>query len=150
MLCLRSGVPLELKHFSPMLRAISLNMAVKKNSTKAVDPSNFLWILKCNLSSIIASFDFNSQQDLAEILHVVLDELKGVSLAASSLIFDTIKTAVSCNTCHCSSVSEENLDILSLQVLTDVQTSLKFFHQGINSFSLYARLSLRSLQKHVL
>ena len=131
MLCLRSGVPLELNHFSPMLRAISLKMAVKKNSTKPVDPSNFLWTLKRNLSSTrVASFDFNSQQDLAEILHVVLDELKGVSLAARSLIYNTIKTAVSCNTCHCSSVSEENLDILSLQVSTDVQTSLNFFSSG--------------------
>ena len=32
---------------------------------------------------------------------------------------------MSCNTCLCSSVSEKNLDILSLQVLTGTQTSLK-------------------------
>ena len=34
----------------------------------------------------VAPFDFNSQQDVAEIVQVVLDELKGVLLAASSLI----------------------------------------------------------------
>ena len=34
----------------------------------------------------VAPFDFNSQQDVAEIVQVVLDELKGVSLAVSSLI----------------------------------------------------------------
>ena len=39
-------------------------------------------------------FDFNSQQDLAEILQVVLDELKDVSLAASSLISNTLRTTV--------------------------------------------------------
>ena len=56
-----------------MLQAISLNMAVKKNS---IDPSNFLWALKCNLSNTReVPFDFNSQQDVAEILQVVLDEL---------------------------------------------------------------------------
>ena len=35
-------VPSESNHLSPMLRAISLNMAVKKNSTKPINPSNFL------------------------------------------------------------------------------------------------------------
>ena len=85
-------------HLSPMLRAISLNMAAKKNSTKPIGPSDFLWTLKRNLSSTrVAPFDLNSQQDVAEILQVVLDELKGVSLAASSLISNTQKTTVSCN-----------------------------------------------------
>ena len=73
-----------------MLQAISLNMAVKKNSTKPIDPSSFLRALKRNLSSTrVARFNFNSQQDVAEILQVVIDELKGVSLAASSLISNT-------------------------------------------------------------
>ena len=70
-----------------MLRVLSLNMAIKKNSNKPVDPSNFLWGLKpklCNLRGV--PFDFNTQQDVAEILQVVLDELKGVSLAVSQLI----------------------------------------------------------------
>ena len=40
-----SRVPLESNTLLPMLQAISLNMAVKKNSTKLVDPSNFLWAL---------------------------------------------------------------------------------------------------------
>ena len=70
-----------------MLRAISLNMAIKKNSSKPVDPSNFLWALKRKLSNLRGvPFDFNTQQDVAEILQVFLDELKGVSLAASQLI----------------------------------------------------------------
>ena len=121
-------VPSESNHLSPMLQAISLNMAVKKNSTKPINPSNFLWALKRSLSSTrVTPFDFNSQQDVAEILQVVLDELKGVSLAASSLISNTLRTTVSCNTCLCSSVSEENLDILPLQVSTGIQTSLKQF-----------------------
>ena len=58
-----------------MLLAISLKMAVKKNFTKPIDLSNFLWALKCNLSSTrVAPSDF--QEDVAEILQVVLDELK--------------------------------------------------------------------------
>ena len=103
-------------------------MAVKKNSTKPIDLSNFLCAFKCNLSSArVAPFYFNSKQDVAETLQVVLDELKSVSLAASSLISHTQRTTVSCNNCLCSSVSEENLDILPLQVSTDLQTSLNQF-----------------------
>ena len=121
-------VPSESNHLSPMLRTSSLSMAVKKNSTTPIDPSNLLWALKRNLSSTrVTPFDFNSQQDVAEILQVVLDELKGVSLAARSLISNRLRTTVSCNTCLCSSVSEENLDILPLQVSTGIKTSLKQF-----------------------
>ena len=121
-------VPSESNTLSPMLRAISLNMAVKKNSTKPVDPSNFLLALKCKLSIIRAvPFDFNTQQDVAEILKVVLDELKGISIAAIHLICNTEIIAVSCNTCFCSSLSEESLDIVTLPVSADVQTSMNQF-----------------------
>ena len=73
-----------------MLQAISLKMAVKENSTKAVDPSNFLWALKRKLSIIRGvTFDFNTQQDVPEILQVVLDELKSITIAASHLICNT-------------------------------------------------------------
>ena len=106
--------PLRIKHISPMLRAISLDMTVKKNPTKHVDPSNFLWASKHKLSIIRGGvpFNFNTQQDVAEILLVNLDELKGISIAASHLICNTHKKTVSCNTCFCSSVSEENLVIV--------------------------------------
>ena len=60
-------VPSESNTLSPMLQAISLNMAVKKNSTKPVDPSNFLWVLKRKLSIIRGvPSDFNTQQDVVE------------------------------------------------------------------------------------
>ena len=75
-----------------MLRSISLNMARKKNSKKPIDPSKFLWVLKRKLSNLRGvPFDFNAQQDVAEILQVVLDELKGMSLETSQLISDTKK-----------------------------------------------------------
>ena len=50
-----------------------------------------------------------------------------MSLAASSLISNTVRTSVSFNTFLCSSVSQENLDILSLQESTSIQTTLKQF-----------------------
>ena len=70
----------------------------------------------------IATFDFNSLQDVAEILQVVLDELKGTSLAASSLISNTQKTTVYCNICLCFSVSGKSL----FQGKTKYQLTYKF------------------------
>ena len=103
-------------------------MAVKKNLTKPVDPSNFLWALKRKLHNLRGvPFDSYTQQYVVEILQVVLNELKGVSLAASQLISGTQKVTVSCNTCFCSSESDENLDILTLPVSADIQTSVNQF-----------------------
>ena len=120
-----------------MLQVIGLNTAVKKNSNKSIFPSNFLQVLKRNLSgTIVAPLYFNSRQHVTEILQAVLNELKGVSLAASSLISNTLRTTLSCNTCLCFSVSEENLDILPLQVSTDIQTSLNQFLSPVTLLSL--------------
>lgn len=77
-----------------------------------------------------------SQQDVAEILQNVLDELNEVSLVSSSLISNIqrpySKTEVPYNTCPCSSVSKENLNIQPPQVSTDIQTSPnQFLHPEI-------------------
>ena len=74
-----------------------------------------------------STFYFNSQQEVADIFEVVLDKLIVVSLAVSSFISNTQRTTVSCNNCLCSPFSEENLDILPLQVSTDIQTSINQF-----------------------
>ena len=75
----------------------------------------FLWALARKISEPRhAPFNFNSQQDAAEVLQFVIDELKGTSVAASDLISNTIRINVSCNQCFCFSVKEEKLDILTI------------------------------------
>ena len=64
---------------------------------------------------------------MEEILQVVLDELKDISIAGRHLVCNTQKITVSFNTCSCSSVSEENLDLVTLQVSADIQTSMNQF-----------------------
>ena len=121
-------VPSESNHLSPLLKAIILNMAVKKRSAKPVDPSNFLWALKHAVSSQIGRpFDFNTQQDVPEILQIVLDEIKGLSVVASDLISNTQRVTVSCDTCFCTSMSEDSHNIIALPVTSDIQTSFKRF-----------------------
>ena len=108
-------VPSESPSLSPLLKSITLNMKIKSRSNKPVDPSNFLWALTRKISeSRHAPFNFNSQQDAAEVLQFVIDELKGTSVAASDLISNTIRINVSCNQCFCFSVKEEKLDILTI------------------------------------
>ena len=68
-------------------------MSLIKRSSSPIDPSNFLRALERNITlSRDTAFNFNSQHDVPEILHVVLDELKGMSPRADSLIVTTTKT----------------------------------------------------------
>ena len=93
-------------------------MKIKSRSNKQVDPSNFLWALSCKISeSRHAPFNFNSQQDAAEVQQSVIDEMKGTSVAASDLISNTIGINISCNQCFSFSAKEEKLDILTISCL---------------------------------
>ena len=91
-----------------------------------IDPSNFLWALKRKISSTrSAPFDFNSQQDVAEILEVVFDELKETSRRADDLLSNTFNTTITCSSCFCSAVREEKLDIVSVPLADNVNNSLE-------------------------
>ena len=117
-------VPSESPSLSPLLKSITLNMKIKSRSNKPVDPSNFLWALTRKISeSRHAPFNFNSQQDAAEVLQFVIDDLKGTSVAASDLISNTIGINVSCNQCFCFSVKEEKIDILTISLSPNINSS---------------------------
>ena len=107
---------------SPFLKSTALNMAI--------DPSNFLWALKCKISSTrSAPFDFNSQQDVAEILDLVFDELKGTSVRTADLLSNTLRTTITWkwNSCFCSAVRQKKLDIVLVPIAAHVNSSLKKF-----------------------
>ena len=54
---------MESVQLPPLLKSIALNVATKERSTVPIDPSNFLWALKCKISfTRSAPFDLNSQQ----------------------------------------------------------------------------------------
>ena len=56
-------------------------MKIKSRSKKPVDPSNFLRALTGKISEFRHTpFNFNSQQDAAEVLQFVIDELKGTAV----------------------------------------------------------------------
>ena len=127
-LSLWNRVPSESPCLSPLLKSIILNMKIRSRSNKPVDPSNFLWALTRKISEFPhAPFNFNSQQDAAEVLQFTIDELKGTSVAASDLILNTIRTIVSCNQCFCFSAKEEKLDILTIPLSPNIGYSFSKF-----------------------
>ena len=104
------------------MKSTALNMAI--------DPSNFLWALKCKISSTrSAPFDFNSQQDVAEILDLVFDELKGTSVRTADLLSNTLRTTITWkwNSCFCSAVRQKKLDIVLVPIAAHVNSSLEKF-----------------------
>ena len=88
------------------------------------DPSNFLWALTRKISeSRHAHFNFNSQQDAAEVLQFVIDEVKGTSVAAGDLISNTIRINVLYNQYFCFSAKEEKLNILTFALSPNINSS---------------------------
>ena len=68
--------------------------------------------------------NFNSQQNVAKVLQFVIDELKDTSVAASDLISNTIRISVSCNQCFFFSAKEEKLDILTILLSPNINSTL--------------------------
>ena len=103
-------------------------MKIKSRSNKPVDPSIFLWAITRKISeSHHAPSNFNSQQDTAEVLQFVIDKLKDTSVAATDLISSTIRINVSCNQCFCFSAKEEKLDILTIPLSPNINSSFSKF-----------------------
>ena len=105
-------------------------MAMKVKSVVPMDPSNFLWALKRKISSPrSAPFDLNSQQDIAEILQVVFDELKGTSVRTEDLLPNTLRATITYNSCFCSAVREKNWTLCQFPWLTMSTVPWRnFFH----------------------
>ena len=75
------------------------------------------------------NFDFNTQQDAPEILHAILDELKGLSPIADSIISSTVRSSTTCETCFGVSVTEEKLNMLHLRPKRHITSSFDAFLQ---------------------
>ena len=102
---------------SPLVKAITLNMSLLNRSSSRIDPSNFLIALQNIMSARDKSFNFNTQQDVPEILPAILDELKGYSTLSEETCSVTIRSSISCDVCFCESIKEDKFDILDVPVL---------------------------------
>ena len=100
-------------------------MSPLKRRTTPLDPSNSLWALHRKLSTNKqVSFQFNTQQDVTEILQVVLDELKGDLAIASNIVATSVRTSTTCDICGCCNIDEVKLDIIPLPLAKSISLSL--------------------------
>ena len=108
-------------------------MSLLKSRTTPLDPSDFLWALCRKLSTNKqVPFQFNTQQDVPEILQVVLDELKGHSTTASNILATSVKTSTTCDTCGCCNIEEVKVDIVPLPLAKSISLSLDKFLSSEN------------------
>jgi ubiquitin C-terminal hydrolase len=100
-------------------------MSLLNHSPSPVDPSNYLRALGHKISSIRETpFEYNTQQDVPEILRIILDEFKGFSPLAENILSTTLRSTITCDTCFCSSVQEEKCDMLNLPTKKHITASL--------------------------
>ena len=94
------------RFLSPLIRAVSLNMSLLKSRTTLLDPSNVLWALCMKLSTNKqVPFQFNTQQDVREILQVVVNELKHHYTIASNTLATSVRNSTTCDTWNCCNIS---------------------------------------------
>ena len=89
-----------------------------------IDPFFFLKSLKDVFIREGRSFDLHAQEDVAEDLEILLEELTGPSFITSAAYNIKSLTSTTCNTCHQLNRTEDTLPILRLPVLEDFPTSL--------------------------
>ena len=100
-------------------------MWLLKRWTTPFDPSNFVWALHRKLSTNKQlPFQWNTQQDVPEILQVVLDELKAHSTIARNILATSARISTTCSTCGCCNIDEVKLDILLLPLTKSISLSL--------------------------
>jgi ubiquitin C-terminal hydrolase len=100
-------------------------MSLLNHAFFPIDPYNFLRALEHNISPIRGTpFQYNTQQDVPEILRTVLDDFKGISPLVDGILSTTLRSTITCDTCLCSSVQEEKCDMLNLQTKESISASL--------------------------
>ena len=100
-------------------------MSLLKSSKSSLDPSHFLRHLKQVLIKFgRIDFDIFQQQDAAEILLCVLEELCDESILAQDSINIQVKKTIACATCHQESTTEESHMSLKLAITRSVQSSV--------------------------
>ena len=138
--------PSEIGSTPPLLNHFLIIMTWLKRHKTSIDPSGFLRALSGKMSLIHNHpFNFNTQQDVPEILQVLLDEITGTSVLANNFLKSTIRTSISCTSCLCDSENEESISILQVPtentISRSIQTLLnqRFFRETTLGFALDAK-----------
>ena len=94
-------------------------MSIQKTLQSLLTHQFFCVLLNARyLVSGMSHLTSNSQQDPVE--EVDLDDLKRTSILTNDLVTNTLRTAITCNTCLFSAAKEEKCEILPLPVSSNI------------------------------
>ena len=103
-------------------------MSLLKTSRNALDPSQFLKRLDQLIKKAgNKSFKLFQQQDAAEVLSYILEELCSESIHAMNLLSTYTRQHITCTACQQISTSEESTTLFQLPVSDSVQNSFDSF-----------------------
>ena len=128
MVCFWSNLTMFSTTLSPFVSAFVKIMSLLRNSKGPIDPSHFLKHLH-NVAVKSGKTDFNifQQQDAAEVLGCILNELLSVGVSAENMVSISIRTTITCNKCNQINLKEEPTSILQVPVEANLQSSLNAF-----------------------
>ena len=108
-----------------LLSAFHTVMRQMSTSSSSVDPSGFLKSLQVVIRAAgNTTYNFNSQQDAAEVLQHVMENMSKDSPIAASTVSTATETTTTCNTCLLSDVSESKTFCIKVPVQNSVQLAL--------------------------
>ena len=141
---------------SALCKSLTLTMSSIEQAKVSFDPSKFLRSLQTHVHTQDSHFNFNTQQDAAYILGILLDELKGCSIVADEIFSISCQSSVVCSECSFISTTDKRLDMLPLQPCKNARASLSKYLEvelldGANKYNCPLCETLRegTIQKNI-
>ena len=110
---------------SPFVTSFVRIMSMLGTCKSAMDPSVFL--RQCQsviVKAGVPNFDLHQQQDVAEIIGYILDELFVQCAQSQRMISVSFRNSITCNSCYQSSSNEDVSSILRIPVANSIQAAL--------------------------
>ena len=115
-------------NLSPFASSFTKIMTSLITSKGPIDPSNFIrQFTNILVRSGKQNVDLFQQQDAAEFLSYILDELVSVSPFVSNMIKVSIRVRISCNHCNHDNLREDISTILQVPVKANIQSCVNMF-----------------------
>ena len=113
---------------APFVSSFVKIMSLLRTSKQPIDPSHFLKHLN---NTIIKSgkqnFNIFEQQDAAEVLSSIFEELFTVGISAMNMVKVSSRVTITCCKCNSDNVQEDSTAILQVPVEANLQSSLNVF-----------------------
>ena len=110
---------------SPLITAILSTIVNLRSSRTHVDPSLFLNSLQTVIRNAgAANFEINAQQDAADVLRYILNEVAPSAITASESLLGRCLTIRTCSGCLSFQSTEDNFFMMAIPMSTSIQNSV--------------------------